>query len=440
MKKLRLLFTAIAMFTLGLTSCGTHTSSSSFNGPEWSIHEDGHLYHFDEDLGNVIGPKGDQGEKGDAGAAGQDGAQGIPGEKGDKGDKGDAGEKGDKGDTGEKGDKGDQGEAGRGIDHIGKSNDGEKDIYTIYYTDGTSEVFFTFANPATSINVVENEDAKYYAGVEANLDIAVTATFADGSSREIDNYEVANFSTAVPGKIENVTVSFGACSSVFAITINSSFDLVPAFFGENSPVVPDYEFAGADVSFEVDDSVEGYFDIYVNNSSAAEMDAYKDALVAEGWAVVGTSEDGDYRVRNGHAFVDLLNYGDYVLVSFWADNNTAESVVAAANENLSAYGISIEWDEDYQEYDLAVNFGASDDSSEDNLKSAAYTLASFFPEELGLSFEAYCDPANGGYDVFGVGIPTYYMAFATRGGVVEATVIGYCYGGKLLAQLSIVDA
>ena len=78
-KGLTLFFTAIAMFTMCLGACSSNTHSSTSNIPEWSIHEDGHLYHFDEDLGNVVGPKGDKGDAGEQGVAGQDGANGANG-------------------------------------------------------------------------------------------------------------------------------------------------------------------------------------------------------------------------------------------------------------------------------------------------------------------------------------------------------------------------
>lgn len=56
------------------------------------INKDGmlviHYYGGDEQVGPVIGPKGDKGDKGEKGDPGPQGIQGIQGEKGDKGDKG----------------------------------------------------------------------------------------------------------------------------------------------------------------------------------------------------------------------------------------------------------------------------------------------------------------------------------------------------------------
>ena len=94
MKKLRVLFTALAMFSLGLSACGTRTDK----GPEWTV-VDGHLFHYSEDLGNVTGPEGAQGEKGDKGDTGEQGPKGDTGEQGPKGDTGETGAQGEKGDN-----------------------------------------------------------------------------------------------------------------------------------------------------------------------------------------------------------------------------------------------------------------------------------------------------------------------------------------------------
>ena len=85
-----------------------------------------------ENLGPVVGAKGDKGDKGD---------QGVQGEKGEKGDQGVQGEKGEKGERGVQGEKGDaglngtDGKDGTGINNIEISNDGN---LLITLTNGTS--------------------------------------------------------------------------------------------------------------------------------------------------------------------------------------------------------------------------------------------------------------------------------------------------------------
>lgn len=89
--------------------------------------EDGDLYVIGEDrwnnLGNIIGPKGDKGEKGERGLTGLQGKQGPQGEPGRDGEKGDTGRDG----TGIS-----------AIDLIYRGGPGENSIYKIYLTNRTS--------------------------------------------------------------------------------------------------------------------------------------------------------------------------------------------------------------------------------------------------------------------------------------------------------------
>ena len=404
MKKLSLLFTAIAAFSMSLASCNVKTTK--YEGPEFEIREDGHLYHWNEDLssyedlGYIVGPQGEQGPKGDKGDQGEAGAQGQQGEKGDKGDtgeqgpKGDQGEKGDKGDTGEQGPKGDQGEAGRGIDHIGKTNDGEKDIYTIYYTDGTSEVFFTFTNPATAISVELNPNAKYYAGIAADLDInTVIATFADGTSREVEDYVVSNFNTNAPGKLDDVTVTFGHVTDVFSVTIDSCFELVPAHFSMETLPVPDYEFAGSDVAFTVGRS-EGVFSVRIDNSTADELAEYSAALYSAGWEVVNSDDNGNFLMKYGTTDLraNLLNRESdgYVQVAFFDVHNLTE-LSTDFNETLSTFNLSLSYidNESFTGYGIGLYLAESTDDSEDSLKEGAHRIANLLPSYVMLYNETY---------------------------------------------------
>ena len=122
---------------------------------------------------------------------------------------------------------------------------------------------------------------------------------------------------------------------------------------------------------------------------------------------------------------------------------TAESVAEEYNANLVEAGYSflqVEWDEDYEEYGLAVSFGESSDESEENLGSAAYTLAMFLPEYMSEGLSIYGNPESEGYyDLFGDGSCYYYAGFATEDESVEAVVISYIYSSLLIAQISIYD-
>ena len=122
-----------------------------------------------------------------------------------------------------------------------------------------------------------------------------------------------------------------------------------------------------------------------------------------------------------------------------ATSYTAEKVANDMNANFVAagYSFSVKYNDQTGAYSLAVNFGASTDESESNLKSAANTLASFLPSYMTKTMGLYCDPNNGGYDVFRDGTVTYYLQYQTPDGKVTATIISYIYDGKTIAQISI---
>ena len=122
-------------------------------------------------------------------------------------------------------------------------------------------------------------------------------------------------------------------------------DDIVSFFEEagiDDVTIPGYELSNVDTKIEADDSWEGYFDIYLTGSSHEEMEDYKDALVLAGWTVVGEN-NGDYRLQFGetNAFVDLLDYEDYINVSFFVqkDPMTPEE---ALTEFASYFGQTID--------------------------------------------------------------------------------------------------
>ena len=79
------------------------------------------------------------------------------------------------------------------------------------------------------------------------------------------------------------------------------------------------------VTYEIDDSVEGYFDIYVNyvgDVVVDDMDFYAGLLEEAGWMVLFNL--GDYRltIKGEVAYVDLLDYSSdgYIQLSFFVDD------------------------------------------------------------------------------------------------------------------------
>jgi hypothetical protein len=207
-KKLGLFLTAIALFSMSLGACNAKTNTNSTsNIPEWSIHDDGHLYHYEEDLGNVIGPKGDQGEQG------PQGEQGLPGQNGVDGQNGQDGKDGA---DGQPGANGQDGKDGNGIDRVVRSNDGVCDTYTFYFTDG-STFAFSIPNAPVRISATPLRDF-YYVGEASVPGVTVYAYFADGSYLEVEGFEVSGFDTDSIGK-KDVVISFGGQSDAFSVNV-----------------------------------------------------------------------------------------------------------------------------------------------------------------------------------------------------------------------------
>ena len=118
-----------------------------------------------------IGPQGPQGEQGEIGPQGPQGAQGETGPQGPQGEQGEIGPQGPQGEQGETGPQGPQGEQGetgsKGENGVGIKNveiaykydsDGTRiAVYTIYYTDNTSDVIELIDNYIDYIDVVSTE-------------------------------------------------------------------------------------------------------------------------------------------------------------------------------------------------------------------------------------------------------------------------------------------
>ncbi len=119
----------------------------------------------------------------------------------------------------------------------------------------------------------------------------------------------------------------------------------------------------------------------------------------------------------------------------------AAKVSADINSNLSAQGVSLTWDDENQEYGLAVGLGSSTDESESNLSAACNTLASFLPDYLVAGSSFYGDPTAADYeDIFGDGSIYYYMDFDSPDQKSYVTIVSYVYNGTLAAQMSVADA
>lgn len=389
-KRLTVLFTAIAMFSLGLSACGTKTSDASSKGPEWTV-VDGHLFHWDEDLGNVVGPKGDQGEKGDKGDAGEAGAKGDKGDQGDKGDKGDTGEqgpKGDKGDTGAQGEagatgaqgeQGPKGDTGNGIAGVSLSNDGYNDIHTMSFTDGSSYVWKT-RNPATAITVVNNRveedgddliELPYYVGTSAELNITVKATFETGEEREIDNYTVEGFDLSSEGK-NDVVVKFGAVQDAFSVDVVNINDEIAADLSSTLSITDALPVCtGAVKDFRYITDGHQLMALVEEGSEDAFVTQYKADLATANYVEAGEDKYGDMHFTSAEGNLDVCAWDlpDYYPGLAFVDFKSAavpeytpDTALEAALASITSVvqgSISIQTDTDSGEKYIAFALGTS---------------------------------------------------------------------------------
>lgn len=226
---------------------------------------------------------------------------------------------------------------------------------------------------------------------------------------------------------------------------------VVSFFEEQglNVKVADYALSNIQGSYEIDTSVEGYFDIYVNGTTSEELVAYKNAMKEFGWSVVSADEETseDFKMQYGEtdAYVDLLDYTSYAeegelpynLLSFYVSSPAmydAEMVAAAFNEAISPYGLSATYYEleTFTGWWLGAYFSESTDDSETNLQSAAYTLASFLPDYILLYTEEYV-AATAESDA------EYDMMMVSSDFSVGIEIYGYLDSGYLSAEIYIYD-
>ena len=400
MKKLRVLFTALAMFSLGLSACGTRTDK----GPEWTV-VDGHLFHYSEDLGNVTGPEGAQGEKGDKGDTGEQGPKGDTGEQGPKGDTGETGAQGEKGDKGDKGDQGDvgpagaqgeKGDTGNGIASVSLSNDGYNDIHTMSFTDGSSYVWKT-RNPATAVTVVNNRvegegddliELPYYVGTSAELDITVKATFETGEEREIDNYTVEGFDLSSEGK-KDVIVKFGAVQDAFSVDVANINDEIAADLSATLSITdPLPVCTGAVKDFKY---IPDGHQLVVAVEAGAEdafVTQYKADLATANYVEAGEDKYGDMHYNSPEGNLDVCvwdlpdYYAGYAFVDFKSTvvpTYTVDTALEAALASITSVvqgSISIKTDADSGEKYIAFALGCNVATMK------TYTTAYFIPDDF----------------------------------------------------------
>ena len=118
---------------------------------------------------------------------------------------------------------------------------------------------------------------------------------------------------------------------------------------------------------------------------------------------------------------------------------TLDKVVEDVNALLAAQGLSGLTDKTtYYSKAVAFGNGTAADENETTLKGLCASFASYFlPTYMVKAAEAYCNPAEGGQDIFGDGTITYVMVYMTPDGSVRAQITSYIYSGKKVAQVAI---
>ena len=475
-KGLALFFTAITMFAMGLTACSSNTSSTS-NIPEWSVHEDGHLYHYEQDLGNVVGPQGEKGDKGDTGAQGEKGEQGLPGingeagatgaqgpigPQGEQGEKGDTGEQGPKGDQGDKGDQGEKGDAGNGIESVSLSNDGYVDTHTLHFTDGSEYSFNTY-NPAVSIAVTNNRvseddngdeiEMPYFVGTSAELDITVEATFLNKDVREIDNFEVTGFDTETAGK-KDVVVTFGEASDAFAVDVMTLTEAMAEGFAADES----FTSLGIEILDEVPAMSTGAADYMVDSGAFFIIpdedlkvdDAialYQADLLAANYTDAGEDSYGDKHFASPNEELDICawNYYDIAIRVDVTVTKKAPTPVDATLESVTwgilnpFYGASYTWD-DLVSYQVIQSSDEDEDGNADlyyayvgfGSGSAAYFQAVL--DTVGPMLPKYLEADGEAFDITYSGDAALEQDYISTDGRFTVEVIANLYNNKLYAD------
>ena len=455
-KKLSLLFTALAMAAMSLTSCGSKADV-------WTV-SDGHLYHNDSDMGLVVGPqgdKGDQGEKGDTGDQGPKGDKGDTGDTGATGAQGETGAQGPKGDTGEQGPQGEKGDAGNGIESVEVSNDGYVDTHTLTFTDGSTYSFGTY-NPATAIEVINNRvdedengdeiELPYFVGTSAELDITVNATFLNRDVREIDNFTVEGFDTATAGK-KDVVVKFGDASDAFAVDVMTLTEAVAEGFANDESLTS----LGIVIEDEVPAMSNGAADYAVGSSAffiipdedLAVDDAialYQGDLELASYTDAGEDSYGDKHFTSPNNELDVCAW-NYYDIAIRVDITVLKKAPTPAGITISDvlygilsafYGTTYTMD-DFVSYNVAsegegywygyVSFGSG---SADYFNAVIETVEPKLPKYLEADGDAY----DTTYD----GSAALEKDFVTTDGTIVVEVIANLYNSKLYADFYVYEA
>ena len=325
----------------------------------------------------------------------------------------------------------------KGVDYV----ENENHSFTMTFTlEGFGEATYLQSGAEYTISYLANSFEKFTseAGTAENTWVTVF--------RDVENSVQATATSSISGEDLLVTVVFE--NKIFETPESTIVKFLTAKNGA-APAASDYEVA-QDGSASTSFTVEGTFTSENLQTEAEKLIAHFGTgfakIISEAGSAAGTwlvlVENTALEIQ-GIISATLGESGISFVVTTRVTVFDADHVARDVNAAFAAKGYSfgVTWDDDEQEYGIALNFGASSDDSASNLYSAAATLAGFLPSYMESEYSFYDDPtADDFIDIFGVGIATYYMSFTSKDGTSEAVIIGYVYGGVLRAQISIYNA
>ena len=296
--------------------------------------------------------------------------------------------------------------------------------------------------------VTTTEDAFTLEVGEAH-DLVYTIAPEDAADKSVT---VASESACVSIEGTTVTGELAGDAEVLLTTVDGNFSItytitvvepalrefptkdVIAFYEEAGidVVVPSYTAASEAVEYEIDTETDGVFFVWVNDTTSAELVAYKEALKTDGWVVISddeeTSEDFGLQFGETLARVSLADFtayaeegeAPYVGVAFSvyeAEAYTPETGIKHIAEHISQYfqsPITAQQDAESGEWYIGINLGTG--MTVEALKG--YVTSLFIPDDFTISGDwnvgqfsdgtevnylfAVCTPIYAEFDVYAI--------------------------------------
>ena len=309
---------------------------------------------------SVTGPQGPQGEQGEVGPQGPQGVQGPQGEQGEVGPQGPQGVQGPQGEQGEvgpQGPQGVQGEVGVGIKNVSiayKYKDGAKyTVFTIYYTDNTSEVIEVAEENITSGRITQYSNNIVMLVDDGNLvpnTMGLSFTFENEleGTTEVKSFDDAsidysNFAQAGTSFIATLNYK-GVTAEVNILpleNIDGSTVTAETFHFDNENWDNDYYELEAPVNSDPFENNNSCIE-YTINHNGTDYTFFK--KITKGMITDWYGEPIDYSKEYGHQWVCIAQSELYVTL------NKSYTDFVLCLYDLSNYTITYEYSSDYNDF------------------------------------------------------------------------------------------